>query len=1300
MLNGALYVVGGCNIGITSQTNVYRYPGMSAYFGISPTNGSCTGNYLVVISGTNLGLNAPDITNITLCGVAAYKELGYTQSATQIVVRAGAGTPGLGDVRVFSTSYGETVKSNAFTYTGSGMSVLGTNGTVIASGEPADAAKGTDFGHLLVGALLTNTFSITNTGNQTLTIGGVTTSGTGSASFQCPDMPSSIPAGAVSNFTVAFNPSAAGSYTAVLSITNNSTNTSYVVNLSGSACGLSTNIGPYAGGNTITITNGNFGNITNVLVGGVRAQISASGANWVTIILPASGSAGVKDIVIQTSDHGDITISGAYTCHPAGVIGSESIGSWTPLGGLTGEDYGVSALTINTNGNLVAGGDFYDGEELFCAELVGSNWTTIGTPSLDGTVYALTINTNGNLVAGGDLNVGGPSCCAELVGSNWTTIGTPSLDSTVNALTINTNDNLVAGGYFEGYCAELVGSTWTPLGTPSFAVNALTINTNGNLVAGGCFEGYCAEWSETPASLGVSPSSGIVAGAYSVTISGTNLCNGIQSDVTSVTLCGVAATVQSVAGSTQIVVTAGNAGVPMGPSNVVVCSTEYGTTTKANAFTYLGGGKLDQTITFTTISGQIVTNVLQLNATSSSSLPVSFTNMAGSPVNWQNSTTITFTATGTVNIVASQAGDATYNAAPSKTNTFTVLPAPTANGWLVIQVTPDGGSWALTAPAGYTGPTSGTGNLAAASAVTGAYGIAWCPMTGYVAPSNQTQFVTGGSTTLFVGVYLLISTNIGTPAGVAATEGTYTNKIRITWQGVAGAIGYEIWRSQTNDAGTAGRIADIPESFALRLQPSAYSPQPTVHSLQSTAYYYDDYNISPIYSYYYWVRAKTATLISPMSYVGMGYAALAPEAKTGTADIAVSDLVFLPVNVTNLSCAGTVSCRLANLGPDALNAAGVAFDYHMGTSAAAMVWIGSVQSNMTLAVGQEQLIILPPSAKRGLTVRGDLSGVQQVKVVVRHLSTLNDPNLANNTTTGPGMVRIKTRGVNSPGRSLNDYDGDGKSDLCLYQSALGRWYMELSGDWYGADLSIGDVGAGWLPVAGDYDGDGRTDFAAYDRLSGQWLVRFSSSGLLGECWRGGPEFTAAQCDIDGDAMTDPMVYREVDGYWVGAASSRQYAPCYTSLGRTGYQPVTADYDGDGLADPAVYNQTTGFWAIGLSGRGYQVVTGPFGGHGYLPATADYDGDGLADPAVYAPSTADWQVLLSGSLATQGGYTWWGSVVGDINGIPVPADYDGDGKADFAVYYQDTGQWQLFRSSQGYQELSGYFGSPEYQPVTE
>jgi hypothetical protein len=45
-------------------------------------------------------------------------------------------------------------------------------------------------------------------------------------------------------------------------------------------------------------------------------------------------------------------------------------------------------------------------------------------------------------------------------------------------------------------------------------------------------------------------------------------------------------------------------------------------------------------------------------------------------------------------------------------------------------------------------------------------------------------------------------------------------------------------------------------------------------------------------------------------------------------------------------------------------------------------------------------------------------------------------------------------------------------------------------------------------------------------------------------------------------------------------------------------------------------------------------------------------------------------------------------------------YDGDGKADLAVYHRETGVWELFLSTRGYLEFSGDWGGSEYQPATE
>jgi|GEM_PF-705439 len=760
-----------------------------------------------------------------------------------------------------------------------------------------------------------------------------------------------------------------------------------------------------------------------------------------------------------------------------------------------------------------------------------------------------------------------------------------------------------------------------------------------------------------------------------------------------------------ISGSTNLLVTCGT-----GMITVTATKAADSLYNSITATASVAAAHADQTIAFPAITDQMVTSVVHLAATASSGLAVSFTNLAVSPVNWQNTTTITFTATGMVGIVASQTGNTNYNAAPNMTNTFNILSAPAQDGWLAIQVTPAVGSWRLAAPYGYTGPTSGTGNLSAVSAVIGQYSISYGALSGYVAPSNQYQFVAAGSTTLFAGVYLRISTNISTPRGVSATEGTYTNMIRVTWNGVDGATGYELWKSRTNDPSTAVMIADIPENQSARGQRSEVSNPTFSHQLAlskvegpsalSLSYHYDDYDVIPVNAYYYWVRAKTSSLISPLSYVGMGYAALDPSQKTGTADIGVSDFVFLPVNISPLSNSGTVSCWIRNYGPDNLSNSPVRMDFYM-TNASATAWIGSAQTNLALNAGEEKAIIISRRDKQGIAIRGDLSGIQTASVTVRHLSGLYDPNPANNTCPAAGRVQVKTNGVNSLGRSFNDYDGDGKADGALCSTNMLVWAVICSSTRYRDIVEVETGETQWDAVPGDYEGCGQTGVGVYVPSLGYWYVWFPASGEGHSFLLGGPEYTAAPCDFDGDGKTDPVVYRAADGCWYGLSSSEGYAVKEAPGSWKGYTPVPGDYDGDGRADPAAYyNGRTGEWIFGPSSEGYVLLTGVFGGPGWQTVSADYDGDGKTDPAVYAPATGYWQALLSGSLETSGEYTWWGGAAGEINGIPVPTDYDGDGRADPAVYHADAGIWQIFLSTQGYREFNGGFGGPEFRPVRE
>ncbi len=226
-LSNRLYSIGGFVAGVS--TNVYRSV-MTDYIGVAPTAGPIAGGYEVVITGTNLSDGA-DVTNVTLCGVAA--AVARVQGGTQVVVIAGAGPPGRGDVRVYSASYGESVRTNAFRYMGADMLFLGTNGAAIPNAAPAAADKGTDFGAVPWSAARTNYLVITNSGNQDLIINGVGVHGAGAVAFKVESAPALVPPGGASNFTAVFAPPAPGVYPAAFAVANNSSNPLYVIYLAG-----------------------------------------------------------------------------------------------------------------------------------------------------------------------------------------------------------------------------------------------------------------------------------------------------------------------------------------------------------------------------------------------------------------------------------------------------------------------------------------------------------------------------------------------------------------------------------------------------------------------------------------------------------------------------------------------------------------------------------------------------------------------------------------------------------------------------------------------------------------------------------------------------------------------------------------------------------------------------------------------------------------------------------------------------------------------------------------------------------
>jgi hypothetical protein len=74
----------------------------------------------------------------------------------------------------------------------------------------------------------------------------------------------------------------------------------------------------------------------------------------------------------------------------------------------------------------------------------------------------------------------------------------------------------------------------------------------------------------------------------------------------------------------------------------------------------------------------------------------------------------------------------------------------------------------------------------------------------------------------------------------------------------------------------------------------------------------------------------------------------------------------------------------------------------------------------------------------------------------------------------------------------------------------------------------------------------------------------------------------------------------------------------------------------------------------------------FGEVGDIAAPADFNGDGVAELAVFRPSTGEWIVDGGGPALELG-------IEGDV---PVPADYDGDGRAEPAVFRPSRGEWLI------------------------
>jgi hypothetical protein len=236
-------------------------------------------------------------------------------------------------------------------------------------------------------------------------------------------------------------------------------------------------------------------------------------------------------------------------------------------------------------------------------------------------------------------------------------------------------------------------------------------------------------------------------------------------------------------------------------------------------------------------------------------------------------------------------------------------------------------------------------------------------------------------------------------------------------------------------------------------------------------------------------------------------------------------------------------------------------------------------------------------------------------------------------------------GSQSALESTGDYNGDGTSEFASFAPSSHVMSILNINTGIFNNFAIG-TNNNDETVPGDYDGDGKTDIAVWNFGTGNWTVILSSTGATQVTQWGLPGDTPVAQDYDGDGKTDRAVFRVSTQQWFVLPSNGN--PAFSvqwGIVQAGDQAIGGDFNGDGDADFAIYRFSTGTWFVTYANTStaYQIQ---FGGGLNQPIGRDVDGDWITDLTVWNPSNGVWSTIDSST---------WGRVTsgwGTANDTPI------------------------------------------------
>ena len=506
---------------------------------------------------------------------------------------------------------------------------------------------------------------------------------------------------------------------------------------------------------------------------------------------------------------------------------------------------------------------------------------------------------------------------------------------------------------------------------------------------------------------------------------------------------------------------------------------------------------------------------------------------------------------------------------------------------------------------------------------------------------------------------------VSLPAGVTASKGTYNDRVAVSWQPVAGAGGYRVYRNDSNTTVNAVVIG---------------WPANTN---------YDDTSATADMTYYYWVKATNSYGVSYFSSSDYGYrSGLTPAAPGGVtaSDGTFTDKVQVIWDVVTNATGYTVWRSETNdTNSASVYAEGIATTNYDDTAAITNIvyyyWVKAtnVAGASAFSSSDSGYVLGVPAAPTNV-IASQGTYVDKIRLTWDAVS---------NAASYEGW-RNTIDDSSSASRSAVDFTTTSADDEAITPGAAYYYWIRaknaagtsgFSSAAYGYAVGI------YSAVAADFDGDAKADPAVYN-TNGTWKMKLSSTPnytlVTLSDFLGGSGCSALAADFDGDRIADPAIYNGALEAWVLKLSSAHYLPVdIFSFGGSDWQALAGDFDGDAKADPALYQASTGTWKIRLSSADYLTITkaGFMGWTGWQAIAADFDGDGKVDPTIYHSSTSSWIIMLSRSnyaLAVLGAHFLGGSEY-----ICIGADFDGDGKADPTVAKTSSGHWKIRLSSGGY-----------------